>query len=458
MARWQIVNVLHTSASGRRLWQLSPAGDQFAVQGEKTLLLNEAIPPGMAAKDWQSLFRHKLNIAWLPADKVFLRAVQLPASDSAEIGQMIELQLEKLSPLPVGQMVWSFYLLPRPLDKPEALQTVIVIIAARAGVEEFLGQLEGEGYLADRLETPGLEQLLAANIQEEGVWVFPGGETEPVLTVWWYGGTAQNLTLVLLTAGPERGAQLKKQLEQIAWAGELDGWLTSAPTVHLVAGAADTRFWEPVFRDAGQELKLHPAAPEPQLAALTAKRCVDDAAKTSLLPRDFAARYHQQFVDGLWMRGLVAVLSAYIIGVLIYFGALYVLKLKYNRVKEDLAGISGSYTNALKDAEQIKILVDRQELKYKALDCLKALAEHMPDSLTLQTFYFQRGKIELRGAAVTDDADAVGKFNEDLRHVNNPNQPDQTLFSDIAPPHMETRGGGVTEWGFSCQLKEAESE
>jgi hypothetical protein len=457
MSRWQIVNVLHTSASGRRLWQLSPDGDQFAVQGEKTLLLNEAIPPAMAAKDWQSLFRRKLNIAWLPDDMVFLRAVHLPASDSAEIGQMIELQLEKLSPLPVGQMVWSFYLLPRPADKPEALQTVIVIIASRSSVEEFLGQLEGEGYLADRLETPGLDELLAANIQEDGVWVFPEGELEPVLTAWWYGGTAQNLTLVLLTTGPERGAQLRTQLEQIAWAGELDGWLTSPPKVHLVAGPADTRFWEPVFKDAGFDLKLHPAATEPQLAALSAKRCVGDAAKTSLLPHDFAARYHQQFVDGLWMRGLVAVLSAYIIGVLIYFGALYVLKMKYTRVKQDLASITGSYTNALKDAAQIQILLDRQELKYKALDCLKAIAEHMPESITLNDFYFQRGKVDLRGTAVTDDADDVGKFNEDLRHVTNPNRPDQPLFSDISPPHMESHGA-VTDWGFSCQLKEAENE
>ncbi|HUD48019.1 MAG TPA: hypothetical protein VMR33_14395 [Candidatus Baltobacteraceae bacterium] len=457
MARWQIVNVLHTSASGRRIWQLSPAGDNFTVQGEKTLLLNEAIPPTMAAKDWQSLFRHKLNIAWLPADKVFLRAVQLPASEPAEIAQMIELQMEKLSPLPVAQMVWSFYLLPRPLDKPEGMQTVIVIVAARSGVEEFLGELEGEGYLADRLETPGLDQLLAADIQEDGVWIFPSGENEPVLAVWWYGGTAQNLTLVLLTPGPERGAQLKTQLEQIAWSGELDGWLTSAPTVHLVAGAADTRFWETVFKEAGQELKLHPAATEAQLAALSARRCVDDAANTSLLPREFAARYHQQFVDGLWMRGLVGVLSAYIIGVLIYFGALYVLKLKYNRVSQDLASISGSYTNALKDAEQIKILLDRQELKYKALDCLKAVAETMPESITLQSFYFQRGRVDLRGAAVTDDADDVGKFNEELRHVNNPNRPDQSMFSDITPPRMESRGE-VTQWGFTCQLKEAGSE
>jgi hypothetical protein len=322
-------------------------------------------------------------------------------------------------------------------------------------VEEFLGQLEAGGYLADRLETPGLEELLAASIQEEGVWVFPGSEGEPVLTVWWYGGTVQNLTLVLLTAGPERGAQLKTQLEQIAWSGELDGWLTSAPTVHLVAGPAETRFWEPVFKDANQAMKIYPAAPKPQLAALTAKRCADDAAKTSLLPQEFAKRYHQQFVDGLWMRGLVAGLSVYIIGVLIYFGALYVLKLKYNQVKQDLASIGGGYTNALKDADQIGILLERQELKYKALDCMKAIAEHMPEGMTLQTFSFQRGKIDLHGVA--DDAGDVGTFNEELRHVINPNRPEQPLFSDITPPHMEIRGT-QTEWGFSCELKEAERE
>jgi hypothetical protein len=455
MARSQTVNVLQTSASGRRLWQLSPNGGQYTVQAEKTLLLNEPIPAGLAAKDWQSLFSHKLNVAWLPADKVFLRAIHLPPSDAAEIGQMIELQLEKLSPLPVAQMVWSYYLLPRPLDKPEALQTVIVVIASRASVEEFLGHLQTEGYLADRLETPGLDQLLAANIHEEGVWIFAGGENEPVLAAWWYGGTVQNLTIVLLTPGPERGPQLKTQLEQIAWAGELEGWLTGAPVVHLVADPAETRFWEPVFRDVGQQLKLYPAPAGQQLAALSAKRCTEAAVGTSLLPPDFAARYRQQFVDGLWMRGLVGVLSAYIIGVLIYFGALYVLKMKYDRVKQDLASISGSYTNALKDAAQIKILVDRQELKYKALDCWKAVAENMPDGLTLGHMYFQRGKLELSGTAVVEDTDTLGKFNEDLRHVNNPNRPEQPLFSDISPPRRNTHQT-VTDWGFNCELKEAE--
>jgi hypothetical protein len=457
MARWQTVNVLLTSASGRRLWQLSPNGSNFTVQGEKTVLINEGLPATAVAKDWHTLFRKKLNIAWLPADRVFLRVVHLPASEPGEIEQMIELQLEKLSPLPVGQMVWSFYLMPRPLEKPDALQTVIVIIAAHSSVEEFLGQLETEGYLADRLEAPGLDQLLAVNMHEEGVWVFPNGETEPILIAWWYGGAVQNLTLVSLPAGEERGPQLKTQIEQIAWAGELEGWLSGTPKIHLVAAPEEVRFWEPFFKNSGEQLQLHPPATEPQLASLSARRCAENSSKTNLLPRDFSTRYHQQFVDGLWMRGLLAVLSTYIIGVLIYFGALSVLKMKYNKVKSELASISGSYTNALKDGEELRILLDRQELKYKALDCWRAIATNLPDSITLEHMYFRRGKLELRGTAVTEEADQVGKFNEDLRHITNPNRPNQLLFSDVAPPSMNTHGAS-TEWGFSCDLKEAESE
>ena len=94
MPRWYSATVLQTNAGVRRLWQLSANGGHFAVQEEATLLLNEPCPPAVVGKDWQTLFRKKLNIAWLPLDKVFFRAVQLPSSDPSEVASMVELQLE----------------------------------------------------------------------------------------------------------------------------------------------------------------------------------------------------------------------------------------------------------------------------------------------------------------------------------------------------------------------------
>ncbi len=143
----------------------------------------------------------------------------------------------------------------------------------------------------------------------------------------------------------------------------MEGWLTKR--AHRSFGGkcgGDPVLGAAFAKDAGQALKLHPGGTEQQLAGLSAKRAAWKIAprRTSLLPQEFAKRYHQQFIDGLWMRGLVACLSAYIIGVLIYFGALYVLKMKYTRVKQDLAGIGGSYTNSLRDADPSGFSWDRQ--------------------------------------------------------------------------------------------------
>src|SRR5437667_4787511 len=159
MARWHSCNILQAAGDTRNLWQFS-AGGKIALQREVANLPTEPLPAKIIAKDWQTLFQPKLNVAWLPADKVFLRVVQIPKSDLAETQSMLELQLEKLSPLPVAQIVWGFELLnPTATDAMATLeagemQTVIVIIVARAYVEEFLGQLESQDYLADRLELP----------------------------------------------------------------------------------------------------------------------------------------------------------------------------------------------------------------------------------------------------------------------------------------------------------------
>ena len=184
---------------------------------------------------------------------------------------MVELQLEKLSPMPVTQIVWSIQFLPHAEGN---LQTVIVMIVSRNEVEEFLGQLEGQGYLADRLELPLLDQLQATTITQNGAWIYPEapGGRNAALVAWWYGGVLQNLDLITLPPA-NRPESLKEQLLQMAWAGELEGWLTAPPTWHLVADAPAAAEWEPALR-AGLEQPIEVIAPVPVagLAALTAAR------------------------------------------------------------------------------------------------------------------------------------------------------------------------------------------
>src|SRR2546426_11108578 len=255
MGRWNSCNILQSAKDIRHLWQFS-AGGKISLQREVANLPTEPLPAKMVSKDWQTLFQPKLNVAWLPADKVFLRVVQIPKSDPAETQSMLELQLEKLSPLPVAQVVWGFELL-QPSGPPDAMttlegemQTAIVIIVPRAFVEEFLGQLETQGYMADRLELPLLDQLRATNVKEDGAWIYPGaGDNQySCLVAWWYGGTLRNLSLVHLPPTENRGELLQEQLTQMAWAGELEGWLTFLPRFNLVADEPAASAWKALFR------------------------------------------------------------------------------------------------------------------------------------------------------------------------------------------------------------------
>src|SRR5689334_13583799 len=193
MARLHSCNVLHLENGSKHLWQFS--GGKFNLLREEVKSANEALPANLAGKDWHTLLKPTLNVACLPGDKVFLRALQLPAADFAEMQSMVELQLEKVSPLPVAQIVWSFEVLPHSASD---MQTVVVILVARQFVEEYLGQLEGSGYLADKLELPLIDLLQATNINEDGVWIYPGehGSEGPCLVAWWYGGVLHNISLI----------------------------------------------------------------------------------------------------------------------------------------------------------------------------------------------------------------------------------------------------------------------
>lgn len=452
-ARWHSANVLDAGIYSRHLWQFSVNDKKFNVTREHSLAATEAPSENQVAKSWKEIWQPKLNVAWLPANKVFLRVIHLPASDPVEIHSMVELQLEKISPMPVAQIVWSLEVLPKRAE--DSLQTVIVVIVPSDAVEEFLGQLEGQKYLADRLELPVLDEILATPVQEDGVWFFPGATTSsPYVMAWWYGGLLQNVSLFASAPGEELASSIQSQASQIAWAGELDGWLTSPPRWHLVADGETAVIWEPILAQAAEQpAQMMTPVTRGQIAAMTARRAVQANGSANLLPPEFVARYRQQFVDRLWMRGLGWAVAFYLIGVVIYFGALQVLKFQNYRLQAQVKSVSQSYTNALKMEARIQVLEDRKNLQYAALDCWKAVAELLPAEVTVDQIYFQRGKtFDLYGTVPQENEMEITDFNEALSRVK---VNGELLFSEVRMQGLKIRGP-VDEWRFSCKLRAGE--
>jgi hypothetical protein len=435
------------------------------------------------------LWQPQLNVAWLPPENVFLRVIELPKSSFEETFAMVELQLEKLSPMPVTQIVWTIHVLSCHGDSPrqneaetgakaeaatsaetraEDLQTVVVVIAERSVVEEFLGKLEGRGYLADRLEVPMLDQLEATPATEDGlsrqseaaadVWMYPlvlAGQNA-VLVAWWCGGALRSLSYVVLPPTGDRANNLKAQLAQLAWAGELEGWLTVPPgNWHLVADPVNAAEWENALREGLSEpVQVTPPLPPAELAAHTARRAASSGSRAPLLPVEFPARYHQQFVDHLWLRGLVTTGVLYAIGVAIYFCAVVFLSIQTHKVEQAVADQSGSYTNALQLKAQYDVLKERQELKYAALDCWKIVAEQLPSNITLQRFSFADGKkLSLSGTAAPDQINTLFDFNTALQKVTANGRP--MFNSQGGEPVNPRQTANTVTWSFSLQLQNA---
>ena len=236
-SRVQSCNVLRSVGDDRHLWQFSTQGD-VALKSEVSSSAGESLPQHISQKNWHQLWQPRLNIAWLPPEAVFFRVVHLPQSNFAETLSMVELQLEKLSPIPVGQAVWSVHPMPpQPGAAADELQTLVIVFAERKHVEEHLGVLEGEGYLADRIELQALDEIAAAKVTDNGAWIYPGlaGGPNTALVAWWYGNKLQTLNSLILPDTADRADALKEQLSQMAWAGEMEGWLTALPSWTLVA-------------------------------------------------------------------------------------------------------------------------------------------------------------------------------------------------------------------------------
>ena len=451
--RWQSANVLEINNVFRKLWGFNASRRGFTLSQEHSLAESDPLPVKLVARDWRSLFQPRLNVAWLAADQVFLRVAQLPLGDFDETLQMVELQLEKLSPLPVTQICWSIHILPGHVDN---LQTLIITIVGRDIVQKYLGELEAQGYLADRLELPMVDQLQATPITGDGAWVYPGPDATKfsALVAWWYGGVLRNLALLHVSATDNRNELFKEQITQMAWAGELEGWLIASPRWHLVANEATAANWLPLFQAAtGSAPEIIDPLVDSDLAALTANRAARANPKSNILPPEFAARYHSQFVDRLWMRGVGAVIVGYLAAVMIYMAVASVQNYRADGVEMQMRNLSGAYTNTLQLKAKVQILQDRKDLKNAALVTWKITAELLPEGLTIQSLELKNGKsFNVFGTAPRDGQTAVDDFNDAMRKIPYEGHP---FFSkmDIALTHT---GGGGINWSFGGDVARAE--
>jgi hypothetical protein len=133
-----------------------------------------------------------------------------------------------------------------------------------------------------------------------------------------------------------------------------------------------------------------------------------------------------------------------------------VLGYRTRGVESQVAALGGSYTNSLQLKAVYKVLSERQQLKYAALDCWQWVAEELPPGISLQRFSFADGqRLSLSGTAPQDQINTLFSFNEALKkkQVNGQSVFDQTKGEPVNP---RTIPSGVS-WSLSLDLLHSEA-
>jgi hypothetical protein len=103
------------------------------------------------------------------------------------------------------------------------------------------------------------------------------------------------------------------------------------------------------------------------------------------------------------------------------------------------------------------VLQETLELQYAALECYKAVADHMPVELTLESMRFDRGREVTYFGSAADSADRskVSEFNRALTMVE---YNGQLLFSKVSLGRMDNKPGGAgLTWNLVGTLKRSDT-
>lgn len=457
--RFHSCNLVRINSSVLRFWQFNLGGAQPALETDQEGENAEKLALKRGGKDWKSLWQQKLNIAWFPPERVYLRVAHLPAANESEVPPMVEMQLEKLSPVPVNQIVWSYQLVPSSVP---GMKSVVVAIIERGVAEQFLGGLEAKGYLADQLELPFIHLLKTVPEGANGLWIWAGlpGAANLCFVAWWIHGVLQHLDWIAMPAGEAGSKTVIQHLTETAWAGEIEGWLAVPPECHLMAVPEDADLLaKPLQQWSGKPVQMESVPAETELAALSASALNRNDASLNLLPSEYRLRYHRQFVDRLWMGGLGSIVVVYLIGVFFYFAALQYVKFQKYQVDGQVGKLSESYTNTIRLKARVDVLNEQVNLRFAALECWRAACTLLPQGLTLTDLQLQQGKtLRLVGTVQASDINLILTYNQAMRlyHVGD-EATNAFLFKDVQPFTQSTVGANV-RWDFTCEIARSEVE
>jgi len=402
---------------GRTGWQLADSGratlpavdttagaeDADAAEARLVAVLKEAAPR----------MQGRLTLA-VPADQVLLRVLRLPSPDAAELGGMVSLQAEKLSPFPVDTMVVGHEVLQSGADA-----SLVVAALVKTEVVDRLGRaLRAAGLDAMRVDAAALGwwRVLrdAGRLPESGcsVEILLASPAPQLLVV------RHGIPLVfrLLPVEPGKRAQPQELAREIGFtlmSLELEHGHLEPAAVTLWMDEEPDAFWrEAVEAACGAPVTVAGASTLAPISEGVAWR------STGVNRVDLTPPSWTQTRESSASRRQLLVSAAVVVGVWLLvvggaMGYLYIEQLRLERMRAAREGVRRPAMEVRDTRRRVSMVKRYLDHTHSALECLRILSELLPPDVDLTSFAFKKGeecRVSGEAAGVTSIYDFKGKL------------------------------------------------
>lgn len=359
--------------------------------------------------------RYRLATA-VNSSELFCKRISLPTVDPAEVAQMAPLQVEKLSPLPLNDVVWSYEI----LAASEGRSDVLIVFGRKENLVQCVSGF-GDEFLPDLIDVDLL--LLWRGLRAKGDF-----KDKNYSGLLWIDVPSKVAKCVLLKGSTPLLIE-HLALEGLDAAGLARAWsvMLLSAEANLGVGKLDALFLlcpadmhASVSAELATELRVSvfPVEASGSLSpavGLAHRALRNGQAQVNLLPTDYVQRQQKkQFRQQAKFIGAIA-LAVYVLAILAFAGISKWRQFSMGRMEAKLKQLEEEYAKARLLQAEVNFLKQKLDDRRSALETLRAVSEALPAQSSLQLFnYRQTQGVDLRGTAQndTDVNDLLRKLKE----------------------------------------------
>jgi type II secretory pathway component PulL len=425
-----------------------PANESDRAPQESTIPL-PAEPADLSAQ-WQAAaqsLRQQIQpeqsqiVTAIGGEDVLCQIQQFPTADPAELRQMLDLQLDNLTPLPAEEVVYSF----EALGTADGQTRVLVAIARKDAVNQRVAPLEAAG-LPVAVVTVDALAVFRALVERQAL---PADDRQNVAVI--VTPTAANvvvfsraLPVAIRSVALPADGQIAEELRRSLLSLDAGGVTAEPGSVTVVNVNAVTRaLAEELAGSCGAALMGEEAVPSPALSLCLAP----EAGRLNLLPDEWRERRRQARLRRDLIRGGMALAAVYVVALAVFGVVLIWRRAQLNGVRTEISRLQPEFRRARDTHNEMMAMQRQLDTKYSALEVLREVSGQLADPVKLSAFVFKKDqKVTLRGQAQT--AGAALEYVDRLQKCE--------LFAGVKTVSMSTpAAGGLTKFEVDCRLQTA---